>query len=74
MSDYDPNSTDAMFSRILQRLDTISATTERTEEQAKMTNGRVTALENEKWRQRGLVSGIAGCVTMIGHWISQRLG
>jgi hypothetical protein len=74
MSDYDPNSTDAMFSRILQRLDTISATTERTEEQAKITNGRVTALENEKWRQRGIVSGIAGCATVVGHWVWQRLG
>ncbi len=74
MSDYDPNSTDAMFSRILQRLDTISATTERTEEQAKITNGRVTKLENEKWRQRGVVSGIAACATVVGHWIWQRLG
>ena len=74
MSDYGPNSTDAMFSRILQRLDTISATTERTEEQAKITNGRVTKLENEKWRQRGVVSGIAACATVVGHWIWQRLG
>lgn len=69
---YEPNSQDAMFARILQRLDTIDSTTQRIESQAKLTNGRVTALEREKWHQRGVVAGISFTATAVWHWIASR--
>lgn len=71
---YDPNSPDSMFSRIMLRLDTIDETTKRTEAQAKLTNGRVTCLEREKWLQRGVVLGISGVVSFIGYIITIRNG
>lgn len=72
MSDYDPNSQDAMFSRIMQRLDTIDHTTQRIEKQARLTNGRVTALEREKWHQRGIVVGVSAVIGAAWHWILSR--
>ena len=66
MSDYDPNSTDAMFSRIVQSL-------ERIEAQVVKTNGRVTSLEG--WRtdlkaRIALISlVVSGAGTLLAHWI-----
>ena len=48
MAGYDPQSTDAMFSRIIQRLDAQDEALRRIEEQTVKTNGRVSALE--RWR------------------------
>lgn len=45
---YDPQSNDAMFSRVLAKLDEINDKADRIEAQAIKTNGRVTALE--RWR------------------------
>ena len=45
---YDPNSTDAMFSRVLQRLDTQDATLSAILAEVRRTNGRVSSLE--EWR------------------------
>lgn len=45
---YDPMSTDAMFSRVLQRLDTQDATLSAILAEVRRTNGRVSSLE--EWR------------------------
>lgn len=45
---YDPNSTDAMFSRVLQRLDTQDTTLTEILAEVRKTNGRVKSLE--EWR------------------------
>lgn len=58
MSGFDPNSSDAMFAKILQRLDTQDQTLARIETGVVKTNGRVTALERDKWYQRGVTATI----------------
>ena len=59
MSTYNPNSTDAMLSRIMERLDEQDETLKRIEAQTIKTNGRVTKLEGEHWKQRGFILGIS---------------
>lgn len=72
MSAYDPNSTDAMFSRILQRMDAQDKVLERIDEGVAKTNDRVTVLE--RWRdvitaKVAVVSGgISACVA-AGAWL-----
>lgn len=56
---YDPNSTDSMFSKIMERLDKQDITLERIERQTVKTNGRVTELEQEKWYVRGVTTVLA---------------
>ena len=66
MSDYDPNFTDAMFSRIVQSL-------ERIEAQVVKTNGRVSSLE--AWRtdlkaRIALISiAVSGVGSLVAHWL-----
>lgn len=71
--EFNPMSTDAMFAKVLARLDEQDRAAEkrehslrdqlrRIEEQAKLTNGRVTALEHERWFQRGAVAIISMAV------------
>jgi hypothetical protein len=62
---FDPNSTDAMFSRIMEKL-------ERIEQQTEKTNGRVTALERDRWYQRGVVAAIALGAGAAWEWINSR--
>jgi len=63
---YDPQSTDAMFSRIVQSL-------ERIETQVNKTNGRVSSLEG--WRDDlkariALISlAVSGAGTLLAHWL-----
>lgn len=45
---FDPNSTDAMFAKVLAKLEEINEKTDRIEAQAIKTNGRVNGLE--RWR------------------------
>jgi hypothetical protein len=63
MNSYDPNSVDAMLSRILQRLDEQDKVLVRIEEQTTKTNGRVSALEKDKWIQRGAVGVVVVMVS-----------
>jgi hypothetical protein len=66
---YDAKSTDSMFSRILERLDTQDATLGRIEIAVDKTNGRVTALE--KWRYV-VAGGIVVVVTIVGWFVTNR--
>jgi len=67
---YDPNSTDAMLARIIQRLDNQDTILHEIKEQVYKTNGRVNGLEHEKWFQRGVVAVIGIIATAIWNWIS----
>lgn len=69
---YDPNSVDAMFSRIEQRLDSQDQVLARIEEQTTKTNGRVTALERDKWVQRGAVGVIAVIAAPLWEFVKAR--
>lgn len=76
---YDANSTDAMFSRIMEKLtntdlDTLAHRKEVREELAYIrtavdkTNGRVTRLERDQWKQRGAVAAITVMILFLG-WL-----
>ena len=67
---YDPNSTDAMLARIIQRLDNQDTILHEIKEQVYKTNGRVNGLENDKWFQRGVVAVIGIIATALWNWIS----
>ena len=69
---FDPNSTDAVFARILQRMDAQDAALARIETAVNKTNGRVTSLERDRWHQRGIVAAIAAGVA--GAWELLRRG
>lgn len=71
-SGYDPNSTDAMFARILQRLEAQDKLLEQIASGVAKTNGRVTALE--RWRdvltaKVAMVSGCVSAAVAAGAWI-----
>lgn len=71
--DVNPQSTDAWFARLDQRLTSQDVTLERIEKQVKVTNGRVSALE--QWRaslkaKKGTIIGaIIAVATVIGWFI-----
>ncbi len=69
---YDPQSTDAMFSRIMQRLDTQDEILKRIEAQTIKTNGRVSLLET--WRTEltakvAVISAGVSSAVAIGAWV-----
>lgn len=69
---YDPNSADAMFARILQRMDAQDQTLGRIEGKVDKTNGRVNALE--RWRD--VVSAKAAVISAgiaLAAWLLERL-
>jgi hypothetical protein len=68
---YDPNSTDSMFSKIIERLDKQDGALARIEAQTTKTNGRVGRLENEQWRQRGVVAAVSVMGVAIWEWFSR---
>ena len=80
---YDPNSFNALASRILERLDQQDvATADHRQEiktqistfQGELLNvsGRVTGLEEGAWKQRGFVAAIALAVPSIWQWVSTK--
>jgi len=69
---YDPNSPDAMFSRILEKLDEQDKILARIESQTTKTNGRVSKLENEHWKQRGFILAISFVGSALWALISKK--
>ena len=63
--DYNPNSSDSMFARVLQRMDSQDKILEEIHNQVKKTNGRVTALERDKWYQRGIIAAISTGIVIV---------
>jgi uncharacterized protein YoxC len=62
---FDPNSDNAMFSRILTELKEMRYDVQDIKEQVHKTNGRVTSLEHDKWTQRGIVLAITVVASSI---------
>lgn len=63
--DYNPNSSDSMFARVLQRMDAQDKILEEIRTQVTKTNGRVNVLEHDKWYQRGIIAAITSAMIMI---------
>lgn len=59
MTDFNPNSTDAMLARILANQEENGKILRETRDQVLRTNGRVNDLEREKWYVRGVTATIA---------------
>lgn len=59
MTDFNPNSTDAVLAKILANQEEHGKLLSKVHEQAMRTNGRVTELEREKWYVRGVTATIA---------------
>ena len=56
---YDPQSSDAMFSRVMQRLDNQDTTLDKILLEVRKTNGRVTSLETTRAVTRGQIALIS---------------
>lgn len=70
--DYNPNSSDSMFARVLQRMDAQDRMLEEIRTQVTKTNGRVTALEHERWHQRGIMAALTIAITVGWEYIKWR--
>ena len=73
---YDPNSTDSMLSRILERMDAQDAKLESIHVQVVLTNGRVKMLEIWRDELKGKVTILAGILSVgisaLTHWLFKR--
>lgn len=59
MTDFNPNSTDAVLAKILANQEEHGRILLETRDQVMKTNGRVNDLEKEKWYVRGVTASIA---------------
>jgi hypothetical protein len=75
--DFKPNSTDAMFARLLTRMDSQDQSLNRIESRLNTCfndcNKRVGSLENERWYQRGVVAAISVGAVGVWEFIKHRL-
>ena len=71
-ADFNEHSTDAMFSRILQRMDTQDASLARIEAATEKTGTRVDTLERERWYQRGIVAAVSVGAVAIWEFITRK--
>lgn len=72
---YDPNSTDSMLSRIMEKLEKLDAKTDRIEVQTSLTNGRVTSLE--RWKdiitaKAAVIAAVTAILIGLADWAVQR--
>lgn len=70
MADFNPQSPDAMFATVLERLNELKTTSERIESAVNKTNGRVTALERDKWYQRGIMAVVSVSAVAAWQWFT----
>jgi hypothetical protein len=71
-NEYRPMSTDAMFARILERLDELKADRTTDREQLDAQGSRITDLERDKWFQRGIAATVALMVGAAWQWITRK--
>lgn len=82
-SPFDPYSPNAMFSRIIERLDQQDRDAVAHQQDIKQTittfqtdlrdaNGRILSLEHSAWRQRGAVAVIALAIPMLWQWVTKK--
>jgi SepF-like predicted cell division protein (DUF552 family) len=64
--DYNPNSIDAVLARIEANQKDHTETLNEIRDEAKKTNGRVTALEQDKWHTRGVTAAVS--VLAVAVW------
>jgi hypothetical protein len=62
---YDPNSTDSMLSKILERMDSQDVKLESIHTQVKLTNGRVSKVEVWKDQLHGNITIVAGVFSAV---------
>lgn len=78
---YEPNSTNAMFSRVLERLAAQDRAAEADRKEIKaqfmalradagIQSERVTKLENAQWRQRGFVAAVSLLIPVLWQWFT----
>lgn len=70
--DYNPNSIDATLAKILANQEKHGETLVRIETQAAKTNGRVDALEHDKWYVRGVTATIGLLAPGAWEWFKTR--
>lgn len=68
---YNPTSVDAMFSRILERLDAQDRRLDEILAQTTKTNSRVDALERQHWYHRGIAAMVSLLVVALWNWFSK---
>lgn len=74
MADYDPKSSDSMFSRILERMDTQDQTLGRIE--SSVTNHGLRLSAMEQWKavtkaQTAMIAGAVSSTVAMGAWIAK---
>lgn len=71
-ADFNEKSSDAMFARILQRMDSQDATLFRIESALSNAKARVETLERARWYQRGIVAVIAVAATSAWQYLTRK--
>jgi hypothetical protein len=68
--EFRPNSQDAMFARILEKLDDLKADTREIRTDQATISERVSVIEREKWFVRGVTATIGVIAGGVWTWIS----
>lgn len=71
-NDFNDRSPDAMFARILQRMDTQDEALARIESASTTTSSRIDTLERERWYQRGVVAALSVIASASWEWFFGR--
>lgn len=69
-NDFRPLSPDAMFARIMERLDDLKADNKDLRTEQGTIAERVTAMERDKWFQRGIVAAISVIAAGMWSWLT----
>ena len=72
MSDFNRNSVDSMFSKILERLDQQDRLLHEIRISQVADSGRISTLEHEKWLQRGFAAAIGLVATALWNFLTRQ--